>query len=281
MKLIKYLTLIVIAGMATFSLAAERSNKIIGTINAANLNIRVKPNTKFSAVARLKYGDKVEIVRQTGDWYEIVAPKNSTVWVSASFIKAGHTTRKVNVRPGPGINYQAYGTIPAQQPVTILSDLSSEWTKIAPTPGLTAWAFAKYVKLTPAALEQLNAPATPLVTKPKEKTTPHQTVKLQFIAGFAKQVEYNGTIWKLDEQGKYATHALVEISNGKAKPLCFLRIEGKDINRWNNKLVKIAGIKKLVNGWKLPIVIVKAADIVEKKINDTNKIAPRSRTDAS
>jgi uncharacterized protein YgiM (DUF1202 family) len=263
MKLIKYLTIIVVAGITTFTWAAERPNQITGTISAANLNIRVKPNTKFSAVTRLKYGDTVEIVRQDGDWYEIITPKNSAVWVSASFIKAGRTTRKVNLRPGPGINYHAYGTIPANQPVTILSNLSSEWTKIAPTPGLTAWAFAKYVKLSPAAQSRLNAPATPLETKPQIKIVP-QAVKLPFIAGFAKPVEYNGTIWKLDEQGKYATHALVEISNGKAKPLCFLRIEGKNIDQWNNKPVKITGIKKLVNGWKLPIVIVKATDITEK-----------------
>lgn len=264
MKLIKYLAIIVIASITTFTWAAERPNQITGTISAANLNIRVKPNTKFSAVARLKYGDTVEIVRQNGDWYEIIAPKNSTVWVSANFIKAGHTTRKVNVRPGPGINYQAYGTIPANQPVTIISDLSSEWTKIAPPPGLTAWAFAKYVKLSPEAQARLNAPTTPPTTKPQLKVIP-QAVKLPFIADFAKPVKYHGTIWELAEQGKYATHALVEISNGKAKPLCLLRIEGKDIDQWNNKPVKIAGIKKLVNGWKLPIVIVKATDITQLK----------------
>jgi uncharacterized protein YraI len=260
MKLIKFLTLMLIAGITTFTWAEERDKQIIGTISAANLNIRVKPNTKFTAVARLKYGDKVEIVRQDGEWYEIITPENSTVWVSASFIKDGKTTRKVNLRPGPGINYQAYGFVPAGQKVTILSDLSSEWTKIAPPPGLTAWAFAKYVKLSPEALALLNTPTPPPTKKPEIKIIP-KDVKLTFIAGFAKAVEYSGTIWKLDEQGKYVTHALVEISNGKAKPLCFIRIEGKDHDKWNNKSVKIKGIKKLVKDWKLPIVIVKATDI--------------------
>lgn len=269
MKLCKLLVIITITGLTTFLQAAGDDKQIIGTINAANLNIRVKPNTKFTAVAKLKYGEQVEIVRQDGDWYEIIAPKNSSVWVSAGFIKDNTTTRKVNLRSGPGINYQSYGIIPAGQKITILSNLSSAWTKIAPTPGLTAWAFAKYVKLSPAALAKLNTSTTLPATKPPVKVKPHD-IKLPFIAGFAQTVEYSGTLWKLKEQDKYVSHVLVKIHNGKAKPLCFIRIEAPNIDQWNNKVVKISGIKKLVKAWKLPVVIVKATAITALN-NSTQK----------
>ncbi len=259
MKFIRYtLAIVAVIGSGVWLQAAEKQ-PIIGTISAANLNIRVKPSVKYSAVARLKYGDKVTILRKQGDWYEITAPQNAIVWVAANYIKNGQTTRKVNLRSGPGINYSAYGIIPAGQKVNIISDLSSEWIKIAPTPGLTAWAFSKYVKVKPADLERLLHPelekkATHAAVKPIAKAV----VKLPYIAGYSLQVEYNGTVWQLEDQSKYVTHVLVKITNGKAKPICFLHIAGKDIKQWNNHQVKLVGEKKLVKGWKLPVVIVKS-----------------------
>lgn len=262
MQRFRIITVLLLCGMIICPMI-HGAEKIIGKVSAANLNVRVKPSTKFTAVCRLKYGDEVEVIRKQDEWLEIVAPANSSVWVSAFFVKDGKTTSEVKLRSGPGIAYKSYRTVPAGQEVKIINDANPDWKKIEPLPSLSAWTSAQFVKISPEDMKKLTAPEAPKPPedklKPEDKAAEDKTVKeveLPFVAGYDKQVEYTGTIWPLEEQGKYVTHALVDIKDNKAVPVCYLRLEVEQPDSWAERKVKVKGTQRLVKDWKLPVVIV-------------------------
>lgn len=57
-----------------------------GFVTGDRVNVRAKPGENFSIVGRLNKGDKVKIVKKTGEWYGIEPTESCFGWVHSKFV---------------------------------------------------------------------------------------------------------------------------------------------------------------------------------------------------
>ena len=253
-----------------FAQNAPGEKFIIGTVDVNNkLNVRVKPGKQYYVVATLKKGDEVKIYRKVDDWYEIAAPADSSVWVAGHLMSNSRTRRAVNLRAGPSSDYQAYRTEPAGIDLQVISRKGhGGWFKLKPPVDLKAWVSSRYITVEEYELEQLtkSRDKRKLILiddktgdfagflKDKDKKP---DFVLPFVKGTDKKVTLQGQIIPLKAGAVYVTHALINIDKkGDVKVIAYLHCAKASLNIWHERIVRLAGIQKLVNGWKLPVVEV-------------------------
>jgi uncharacterized protein YraI len=107
-------------------------------------------------VAHLHKGDTVTVLEQINlshhaaaepsQWAKIALPTNTTVWVSSKYLdeNGSVTSRKLNLRAGPGENYSVVGVIEHGATVQKI-DTKGDWTKIEPPANAYAFVAAKYL----------------------------------------------------------------------------------------------------------------------------------------
>jgi len=173
------------AAPAAAPLAAEvvgpARPSVKGYLTGNNVNIRKGPGTEYPTYATEPLGFEVQAVGQKGDWLEIEFPMRGTLYVSKEFVqkideKTGIVTKPgVNVRTGPGLQYDRAFTVPAGQKFQILGmDPKNEWFRVAPMPGETAWILAQYVKVA----GEVPGSTTSLVETPPRTTGPEVTPRV-------------------------------------------------------------------------------------------------------
>ena len=104
--------------------------KITGFITASELNIRENAGTNYASVGQYKYGDKVSITETKNGW-----GKTDKGWISLDYVyEAGKTGKNpakgivtgdaLNIRSGPGTNYESVGSYNAGTRVNILEQMT-------------------------------------------------------------------------------------------------------------------------------------------------------------
>ena len=69
------LSLVLVLSLMAFAPAAGEAAELktaIGTVTAGSLRLRAEPNTSSEILGSAYRGDKVVVIRQVGDWYEVV-----------------------------------------------------------------------------------------------------------------------------------------------------------------------------------------------------------------
>ena len=272
-----------ILALAALSVFADTPKIIVGTVKVKNkLNVRVKPGKQYFIVASLKNGDKVKIYRKVGDWYEIAAPIDSSVWVAGHLIKNSRTRRFSNLRAGPSADYQIYCTEPPGIELEIIKRKGhGGWYKIRPPVDLKAWVNSRFITIDKYELEDLQSTLHDrkliLIDHDtgsysgflKDKHTKPNFV-LPFIRGAEQKITITGRIVPLKAGAIYVTHALLtEVDDDDAVPAAYLHCKKASLNIWKNKKLTISGVKMPVRGWRLPVIEVKAVipeQIKTKKI---------------
>ena len=106
-----------------------------GIVTASELNIRSKASTDGEKVGSLKTGDRVEILEISGGWGRI-----SKGWISLEYVyqdgtsgtntaKGVVTGNQLNIRTGPGTNYDSVGNLAHGDRVNILEQFTFNGTK--------------------------------------------------------------------------------------------------------------------------------------------------------
>ena len=248
------------------------------------MNVRVKPGKQYFVVTTLKNGDKVKIYRKVDDWYEIAAPIDSKVWVAGHLIKNSRTRRFTNLRAGPSGDYQIYCTEPPGIELEIIKRKGhGGWYKIKPPVNLKAWVNSRYISIDKYELEDLQNTLHKrrliLIDQDtgnytaflKDKHTKPSFV-LPFIRGAEREVSLKGRIVPLKAGAIYVTHALLSTSgDDDAVPTAYLHCKNASLNIWKDKKLTISGIQKLVRGWRLPVIEVKAVIPEQVKIKKLKK----------
>ena len=276
---------ILMLALVASSVFAKPAKIIIGTVKVKNkLNVRVKPGKQYFVVATMKNGEKVKIYRKVDDWYEIVAPLDSAVWVAGHLISNSRTRRLTNLRAGPSDDYQSYCTEPPGVELEIIKRKGHNgWFKIKAPVTLKAWVHSRFITIDKYELEDLQKSLHDrrlvLIDYDtgdfsgflKEKHTKPSFI-LPFIRGAEQDITLKGQIVPLKAGAIYVTHALVSIDKDEdATPLAYLHCRKASLNIWKDKLVTITGIKKLVRGWKLPVLEVKIVIPAQVKVIKNKK----------
>lgn len=56
-------------------------------VTGNSLKVRATNNTRSAAVAELNKGDRVEIIRQKDDWFQIKAPEGAIAWIHTDYVQ--------------------------------------------------------------------------------------------------------------------------------------------------------------------------------------------------
>jgi uncharacterized protein YgiM (DUF1202 family) len=150
-----------------------------------DLNVRGQAGLKGEVVAHLNKGDAVTVLSQINldkhevgepaQWAKIALPVSTHVWVNAKFIDAASktvTSRKLNLRAGPGENFSVLGVIEHGTAVNEI-DTKGDWAQIDPPTDAYAFVAAIYLKQDNSGNVAANTPAAN--PAPAPETTPATT----------------------------------------------------------------------------------------------------------
>lgn len=127
-----------------------------GEINANDVYVRSGDSLNHYTITKLKAGDRVSVVGERGEWYEILPPEGTFSLVSGDFIDTtDNQTGVVNgdnvrVRAGSLLNENKYTVqtlLTKGTPVSILGRNPDGFVRIKPPKGTTLWVNRSYVQL--------------------------------------------------------------------------------------------------------------------------------------
>ena len=121
----------------------EHKNAVV---TANELNVRSGPSLSAQKIGSLVKNQKVEVLETSGDWY-----RTNYGWVHKSYVQlvsaaSSNNTGTVkasalNIRSGPGTNYDTLGVLRRGETVTILENKNG-WYRIN-----SGWVSANYIKV--------------------------------------------------------------------------------------------------------------------------------------
>lgn len=144
----------------------------------SQVNVRGEPSTASAPLGMIGPSTKVEIIGKdpSGNWLQIIFPQapNGKGWVTLQYInvkdpdtipivgiatgsgpgKSGAVLQQINVRSGPGTNFDSLGILNPKDVVALTGkDASGVWLQIqfASGPGGKGWVTAAYVQTSGAA----------------------------------------------------------------------------------------------------------------------------------
>jgi uncharacterized protein YgiM (DUF1202 family) len=120
-----------------------------GVINANHVNVRAGYDTNFEILTQMDKGDKVIVNGESGGWYSIKPPLNTSCYVSADLvqIKDGEGLIRgsnVNVRAGSGLQFTVLGQLNKDDSVTIRS-VEKNWVRIGAPVNCKVWVKSEFV----------------------------------------------------------------------------------------------------------------------------------------
>jgi len=157
-------------------------------VTASQLTVRGQAGLRGETVAHLHKGDQVTVLEQINlahhaadepsQWAKISYPTNANVWVDAKYIDSNGTvsSKKLNLRGGPGENYSVVGVLQHGESVTQL-ETKGNWIKIEPPTNAFAFVAAKFL----AEVTAPPAPPAPPAETPEVPPTPTQVPQPQPI----------------------------------------------------------------------------------------------------
>ena len=152
-----------------------------GEVIANDVYVRSGPSLNHYPVCKLNAGDRLTIVGDTGDWYEIVPPEEVFSFISGDYVDTADGTTGVvngnNVRVRAGstlpdfskLKYTVQTRLSKGAEVTILGREADGFLRIKPPAGTTVWVNRGYVETVP------NAPAAAEQTS-RETVSPGSAV---------------------------------------------------------------------------------------------------------
>lgn len=142
--------------------AAAASAQTPVRVTADNVNLRAKALLTAEVVAQAAYDERLTAYEIGDEWVEVAAPEQASLWVTKSFVQMPANTigaNRVNVRAGPGINYNVVCTLELGEKVEPRGEEVAEWFKIAPPAAARLWISRDYVEIVPAASPEAEKPA--------------------------------------------------------------------------------------------------------------------------
>ena len=119
-------------------------------VTADNVNLRAKALLTSEVVVQARYDERLSAYEIGEEWVEVAAPAAADLWVTKSFVQMPANTigaNRVNVRAGPGINYNVVCTLALGDVVEPRGEEVAEWLKIAPPASARLWVSREYVEI--------------------------------------------------------------------------------------------------------------------------------------
>ncbi len=209
-------------------------------------NVRMAPSPDASVVASVKRGTPLTILGRAGAWCEIPAPANAEVWGASCFLDAdGSLKAGARLRSGPGVIYPEYRYVPSSPgPVRIVEQeraYDGGWRKILPIPGLRC-----YIHQSFSDGEKRPAAA---VSLPPRRISPEKKSRRELHS-----ITVEGMPVRLNRRTENADYELILEINGKKTPICYLVSLHLNLTLWENRMVRIVGRFRWIQGFSRPFL---------------------------
>ncbi len=184
------------AALAAAAAAAQTPVRV----TADHVNLRAKALLTAEVVAQAAYDERLTAYEIGEEWVEVAAPEQASLWVTKSFVQQPANTigaNRVNVRAGPGINYNVVCTLELGATVEPRGEEIAEWLKIAPPAAARLWISRDYVEILP-------------------ETTPAAEKSAKIGSQKAKKTEKEAEI--AEKEPQKAEKAEKKAKKGKTKP---------------------------------------------------------------
>jgi hypothetical protein len=116
-------------------------------VTADRVILRASPHAEGEIVGQVMAGDVLAATELPGtqSWIRVAAPPSVDLWVYAELIRDGRiAVNKVQVRGGPGIQFQRVGELARGDAVTVRGTVG-DWARIAPPEGCHLWIHRDFV----------------------------------------------------------------------------------------------------------------------------------------
>jgi SH3-like domain-containing protein len=262
----------------------ERPETARFEVTAERVNLRVRPDDHSEVVGQAAYGDLISVKSQVDGWAEISMPQSLDAWVHSEFIEDNAVMPKqLNVRGGPGINYQVIGRLDRGTRVVARGEIS-EWLKIQPPGSVSIWISDKFIRPipVPGKTKKVNNPPSRKVTspasspvvpvvravqpravredlgRPEKSLPPPEGLTLIPLPGQGRLKEVSGVLIKTGFLfGRPADYRIVRSEKSYQETLCYVDAEPAQVSAFLGSLVTINGHEYWYEGGRVPVLVLK------------------------
>lgn len=249
-------------------------------VKADRVNVRIRPDLYATVLGQLAFGEVVQVLEITNTWAEIQLPNRFDAWVHGDFIESGRVAAgRLNVRGGPGINYQILTRVSRGTPIVERSR-EGEWLRIEPPPDSTAYVSQDLLNALPVPggsdeVPTADAPTAPVVApappplqqvqpgavrrdlaEEEPRADPPEHLTLVPLPGQGRHTEVTGILMKVGYLfGRPADYRLVENDGEFQKTICYVHAERNEVQPFLAGVVVIQGREFWYEGGRLPVVV--------------------------
>lgn len=157
----------VVAGLALLGSAFELLGaRVVST--ADRVNLRARPASTAEVAGQAAAGEEFEALGDEGEWVQVRVPDRLSLWVFAEFVRDGVVIPdKLNVRAGPGINFNVVGFFMHGEKVAARGK-TGDWMEVAPPSNAVLWVSREFLR----DVAEPTAPATPPAPPPAPPAPP-------------------------------------------------------------------------------------------------------------
>ena len=273
-------------------------------ICVSNVNVRGQAGLKGEVIGHLFKGDAATVFEQINlskhkadepaQWAKISYPTNAHVWVSAKYIDTNGvvTSKKLNLRAGPGENFSTVGVIEHGMPVSQV-ETKGDWMKIEPPTNAYAFVAALFLKQEASGNLATNAvhstetetPMTtnsvpesqPILTEPTTNAAP-ESVNTNAAAAAPvvdtntppapRTVTHEGVVGFSASPSAPTDFKLYDPSTSQDIDFLYTNAKDLDLKRYVNMRIVVTGVEGLDARWQNTPVIT----IERIRVLDTNAV---------
>ncbi len=259
-------------------------------VQADRVNLRARPLLESEVMGQANFGDTLVGLEESEGWFRVRVPEAFDTWVSAEYLVDGEVrVARLNVRGGPGINYQVVGSLERGDRPT-LREVFGEWAKIAPPESASAWVSAEFVARVqppppppeeiPLAVresplaeaepipepEVVSVPPMAVVPPPAAPVPPPPAdVELIPLEGQGKEAAYEGILSRSGYLfGALSKFRLVMYRGNLTRTECYVRGNRDQLSSLLGAKVRIHGREYWAQGAKEPLLLSERIVILER-----------------
>jgi len=237
---------------------------------AANVNARGQAGLKGEVVTHLKKGETVTVLEQINldkhkanepaQWAKITLPSSTHVWVKSSFIDAASktvSTKKLNLRAGPGENYSVLGVI---ERGTAVNEITAKngWTQIDPPANTYAFVAAMFLK------QEAPAPA-PVAVAPPTPAPPEAQQPIAPLPPQPRIVSHEGVVRAVGSIAAPTKYELYDPATEVNINYLYTTSPNLDLSKYVNMRIIVTGEEGLDARWKdTPLINIQDIRVIQE-----------------
>ena len=270
------------------------------SVAVSNVNVRAQAGLKGEFITHLFKNDSVTVLEQINlarhaadepsQWAKISYPTNAHVWVSAKYIDTNGivTSKKLNLRAGPGENYSVVGMLERGEAVSQV-EVKGDWMKIEPPTNAYAFVAAMYLNqessgnlaTNVASSGETETPMTtnsvpesqPILTEPTTNAAPEAVDTNASVAAPIldtntppppRVVTHEGVVGYSVSPNAPTDFKLYDPSTSQDIDYLYTTAKDLDLKRYVNMRIIVTGVEGLDARWQdTPVITIERIQVLE------------------